>query len=127
MPTVSIYALFASCAINAIEKREVVTCDITGAFLQSDWPSNKPTYLKFDGIMVKMLLEIDHTLKEHVITKGWYRLMYSRLDKEVYGMLLGAILFYKNLATQLHKWDFVMNTYDACTWSNMINGKKLTI
>lgn len=36
LPTVLIYALFASCTINAIEKREVVTCDIPGAFLQSD-------------------------------------------------------------------------------------------
>ena len=32
-PTVLIYAIFASCAINAIENREVVTCDIPGAFL----------------------------------------------------------------------------------------------
>ena len=92
LPTVSIYALFASCAINTIEKREVVTCDIPGAFLQSDWPSNKPTYLKFDGIMVDMLLKIDPSLTEHVIRKGGYRLMHSRLDKAVYRTLLGAIL-----------------------------------
>ena len=32
-PTFLIYALFASCAINAIEKREVLTCDIPSAFL----------------------------------------------------------------------------------------------
>ena len=52
--TVSICVLFESCAINAIEGREVVTCDIPGALLQSDWPKDKPTYLKFDGIMVDM-------------------------------------------------------------------------
>ena len=32
-PTVSIYVLFPSCAINATEGREVITCDIPGAFL----------------------------------------------------------------------------------------------
>lgn len=44
-PTVSIYALFSSCAINPIKKIQVMKCDIPGAFLQPDWPSNKPIYL----------------------------------------------------------------------------------
>ena len=58
-PTVSIYALIAMCAINSIENKHVVTCDIPGAFLQAKWPKDKPTYLRFDGIMVDMLCEID--------------------------------------------------------------------
>ena len=33
--TVLIYALMAVCAINSIENRHVVTCDIPGAFLQA--------------------------------------------------------------------------------------------
>jgi hypothetical protein len=33
-PTVSIYALMASCLMDAIDERKVVTCDIPGAFLQ---------------------------------------------------------------------------------------------
>ena len=96
LPTISVYALFASCAINALEKREVVTCDIPGAFLQSDWSSNKPTSLKFDGIMVDMLLEIYPSLMEHIIRKGPYRLMCGRLDKAVYVTMLGIILFYES-------------------------------
>ena len=65
--------------------------------------------------MVEMLLEIDPTLKERIITKGKYRLMYIRLDKAVYGTLLGAISVYEKLARQLYEWDFIMNPYDACT------------
>lgn len=102
-------------------------CNILGAFLQSDWPKDKPTYLKFNGFMEDMLLEIDPTLKEYVITRGQYKLMYGKLDKAVYRTLLGAILFYEKLATQLHEWDFIMNPYDACTWNKMVNGKQLTI
>lgn len=60
-------------------------------------------YLKFDGIMVDTFLEIDPTLKEHIITRGWYKLMYGKLDKAVYGTLLGDIMFYEKLATQLQK------------------------
>ena len=41
-PTISIYALMVCCAIRSIENRHVVICDIPGAFLQSDWPVDKP-------------------------------------------------------------------------------------
>ena len=37
--------------------------------------------------MVDMLLEIDHSLKEHLITRGQYKLMYGKLDKAVYGYM----------------------------------------
>ena len=98
------YELFASCRIIATEKIEMVTCDIPSAFLKSDWPSNKSMYLKFDRIMVEMLLEIDLTSTEHIRNRGRYRLMYSSLDNSVYETLMGAILFYEKLVTQLHKW-----------------------
>jgi hypothetical protein len=39
-PTVSIYALMASCLMDAIDDRKVVTFDIPGAFLQADWPAD---------------------------------------------------------------------------------------
>ena len=121
------YLLFDFCEINAIEKIQVVACNILGSFLQLDCLKDKPMYLKFDGIMVDMLLEIDPTLKEHMISRGWYKMMYGKLNKIVYGTLLGTILFYEKLATQLHKWDFIMNKYDSCTWNKMVNGKQLTI
>jgi hypothetical protein len=35
-PTVSIYALMASCLMDAIDDRKVVTYDIPGAFLHAD-------------------------------------------------------------------------------------------
>ena len=99
-PTVSIYALMAMCAINSIENRHVVTCDIAGTFLQAKWPEDKPTYLRFDGIMVDMLCEIDSSLKKHVVySKNGQKYMYGKLNKAMYGTLLGAILFYEKLAT----------------------------
>ena len=64
-PTVSIYALMYP--INSIKNRHVVTCNIPGAFLQVKWPKDKPTYLRFDGIMVNMLCDIDGSLKKRVV------------------------------------------------------------
>ena len=114
----------AMCAINSIENRHVVTCDIPGAFLQAKWPKDKPTYLRFDGIMVDMLCEIDSSLKKRVVyNKNGQKYMYGKLNKAVYGTLLGAILFYEKLATQLHNWDYIMNPYDSCTFNKMVDGK----
>ena len=69
----------ACCGITAIEQRMVVTCNIPGAFLQSDWSKDKPTYIKFEGKMVNTLYDIDPTLKEFII---------KTIKKTVYGTLL---------------------------------------
>ena len=51
----------------------------------------------------------------------------QKLDKAVYGTLLGAILFYEKLAVQLHDWGYVMNPYNACMFNKMVNGKQITV
>ena len=53
--------------------------------------------------------------------------MFGKLDKAVYGILLGTILFYEKLAVQLHEWGYVMNPYNACTFNKMVNGKQITV
>ena len=77
------------CAINAIEGRKVITCDIPGAFLQSDWPKDEhPTYLWFDGPMVDMICEIDDKYKEYVHTnKKGNRVLVGEMNKAVYGKM----------------------------------------
>ena len=117
-PTVSIYALMACCGISAIERRKVITCNIPGAFLQSEWPKDKPTYIKFEGKMVDALCDIDPSLKEYIIkTRNNRKLMYGELNKAVYGTLLGAILFYEKLAGKLVEWGYEINPYDPCTFN----------
>ena len=78
--------------------------------------------------MVDMLCEIDSSLKKRVVyTKNGQKYMYGKLNKAVYGTLLGTILFYEKLATQLHDWDYIMNPYDACTFNKMVDGKQITV
>ena len=48
-PTVSTYALFITCTMDAMEGRQVLTCDILGYFLQADWPEDNDCYLKFEN------------------------------------------------------------------------------
>ena len=66
-PTVRTHALFLGCVVDAIEERHVLTVDIPGAFLQACWPEDMPDcYLKFDGIMVDMLCQIDPSFKKYI-------------------------------------------------------------
>ena len=103
-PTVSIYDIMTCFTINSINDRHVVTCNIPGAFLQVNWLADKPTYLRFDGIMVNMLCKIDSGLKDKIInTKNSQKFMFGKLNKDVYGTLLGAILFQEKLAMQFYE------------------------
>ena len=105
LPTVSTYALFIFCTMDAIEGRKVVTCNIPGAFIQADWLEDTNYFLKFEGLMVKMICEINQSYEKYVLTiktTGKKRL-YGKLTKAVYGTLLGAILFYQKLSGQLYE------------------------
>ena len=69
--TVSTYALFISCAMDnmdTMEGRKVVTCNIQGAFLQVNWPEDTNCYLKFEGMMIKMICKNDPSYKKDVLT-----------------------------------------------------------
>ena len=57
-PTVSTNALILVCSIVAIQRRKVAVRDITGAFLQSDYPSDREDYLRLGCLMVDILVQI---------------------------------------------------------------------
>ena len=128
-PTVSTYALFISCAMGAMEGRQVVTCDITGTFLQADWPRDNDCYLKFEGLMVDMICDINPCYRIFILTnkKTSKKKLYGKLTKAIYGTLLGAILIYQKLSGQLYKWGYKYNSYDPCTFNKMIKNKLSTI
>ena len=84
-PTVTTYALFISSAMEAMEGWQVLTCDIPGAFLQADWPEDNDCYLKFEGLMVKMICEIDPNCLKYVLIN-------KRTDKQkLYGKYQGSV------------------------------------
>ena len=78
--------------------------------------------------MANILCDIDPKLEYFIIkTRDKQKLMYGQLNKEGYGILLDAILFYKKLAGKLVDWRYNINPCDPCALNKMINGKKITI
>jgi transcription elongation factor Elf1 len=61
LPTVKNKALFLSCIIKAVEQRNVLVCNMPGAFMQAD--INKLVHVKLDGAILAVLLRIDPTFK----------------------------------------------------------------
>jgi hypothetical protein len=114
--------------MDAVEGRKVATCDIPGAFLQADWPTDRDCYLKFEGAMVSMICDIDPKYRENTVysNKG-QKFIYAKLTKTVYCTLLGAILFYEKLTKQLEECGYKPNYYDRCTFNKMVDGNQITI
>mmetsp|Transcript_47230 Transcript_47230/g.51019 ORF Transcript_47230/g.51019 Transcript_47230/m.51019 type:complete len:114 (-) Transcript_47230:115-456(-) len=82
--------LMGSFLMDAMDDRKVITVDIPGAFLQSEWPQDEhPGYIMFEGIMVDMICEIDPSYHDMIIwSKDRKRkFLYGRLIKAVYGTL----------------------------------------
>jgi hypothetical protein len=56
-PTV---ALILSCVIDAVEGRGVATCNIPGAFMQSDMKGK--VVMKLEGVLAEIIVKIDPTV-----------------------------------------------------------------
>jgi hypothetical protein len=115
-----------SSVINAIECRNVATCDIPGAFMQSTMKGK--VVMKLEGIMAEVILKIDpKKYKQFVTQENGKDTIYVILTKAFYGTLQAALLFWQNLSSQLQEWGFEINPYDFCVANKVIAGKQCTI
>ena len=55
-PTMNVEALFITCIIDALEGREVMTCDIPGAFMQSEMV--ELVHMKLEGEIALLLIRL---------------------------------------------------------------------
>jgi hypothetical protein len=125
-PTVAIEAVMLSCVMDAMERRDVATVDIPGAFMQADMEDI--VHMKLEGKMAELLVRIDPQLyRKHVQVDRGRQVLYVVLKKALYGTLKAALLFWKRLSSQLSKWGFTSNPYDSCVMNKTINGKQCTI
>ena len=107
-PTVSLNALMATCIMDAMEARKVTTIDIPGAFLQALWPKGNDCYVKFEGMMVKIICKIDKKYKKCVIKSKYSNreFLYGKLNRALYSTILGAKLFFDKLLSELVRLGF---------------------
>jgi hypothetical protein len=125
-PTVATEALLLTCVIDAVEKCNVATCDIPGAFMQSDMKGK--VVMKLEGVMAEVILKIDpKQYTKFVAKENGKDIIYVILKKALYSTVQAALLFWENLSTELKKWGFEINPFDFCVANKTINGKQCTI
>ena len=66
--------------------------------------------------------------RKHIIfDKRGKPVLYVKMLKALYGLLRSALLFYRKLAKDLHKYGLKMNPYNPCVVNGMKSGKQLTV
>ena len=98
-PTISVEALFLTCLIDAIEGRSVATCDVPGAFMQVD--IDEQIHVCLDGELAELLMKVDPTYKQFIAYECNKPVIYTELDKALYGVLQAALLFWQKLRSFL--------------------------
>jgi hypothetical protein len=121
--------LILTCVIDAYEKRDVATLDLSGAFLQTRMPDNEEdVHVVLDGRMAELLAKISpSTYQKYVQHNRGGPLIYCNLNVALYGTLKAALLFWKKLSESLRMQGFTINPYDWCIANKMVNGKQCTI
>eukprot|EP00980_Cylindrotheca_fusiformis_P025578 scaffold14118_cov91-Cylindrotheca_fusiformis.AAC.1 len=101
--------------------------DIPGAFMHAD--IDELIHVKLVGDIAELLLRVDPSYQKYVTYEKGKKVIYTELDKALYGTLQAALLFWENLVNFLvNKHGFALNPYDRCVANNKdINGKQCTI
>jgi hypothetical protein len=130
-PTVSTEATMITGVIEAMEGRDVATCDIPNAFVQTDLDEydkdGNRTIMRIRGPLVEILCEMDPQYQQYVHYDKNGPVLYVHLIKALYGMLVSAMLFYQKLRQDLIDYGFETNPYDPCVANKMIRKKQLTV
>ena len=84
--------------------------------------------VKMVGELADLLIRVDPSYEQFVTYEGKQRVIYTELDKALYGTLQGALLFWKKLSSYLiDTMGFRPNPYDACVVNREIDGHQCTI
>jgi hypothetical protein len=112
--------------MDALENRDVATIDIPSAFMQAF--IDELVHIKFDDQIIDLLCEVDPSLKQYISYENGKRVLYTKLNKALYGTVQASRLFWERLSAFLiDKNGFKCNPYDFCVVNKMVNGKQMTV
>lgn len=131
-PTASLESIILTCGIAGKEKRDVMSADVPNAFIQALMPipeeGEDRVIMKITGVLVDLLIEIDsNTYGPYVVYEKGRKVLYVRVLRAIYGMLIAALLWYKTFRKDLEEQGFKFNPYDPCVANRTVGGKQHTI
>jgi hypothetical protein len=128
-PTAASEAIITTGVIDAKQKRDVMTLDIPNAFVQTSIPQKgDKIIMKIRGQLADILLEIcPGVYDKYVLKEGKQKVLYVRMLKALYGMLISSVLHCKKFRKDIETIGFEVNPYDICVANRMIKGKQQTV
>jgi Reverse transcriptase (RNA-dependent DNA polymerase) len=121
-PTASLQSVYMIASIAAHEGRNVVTADITGAYLNADM--KKSVYMRLEPKLAETLAALEPSYQEYINTDGT---LVVKLLKALYGCVESARLWYDNISTLLKSIGFVQNLRDRCVFNMVVREAQVTV
>ncbi len=107
LPTVVLESVFVTLAIDACEKRELVTIDIPRAFLHAENEDN--VIMRINGTLAELMAKTDPKLyQKYLSDEKEKKVLYLCLRTAVYGMMKSTLLFYRKLVSELNMMGFTI-------------------
>jgi hypothetical protein len=129
-PTVATESVLLTSLIDAQENCDVAIVDIPNAFIQTVMEDNEDkAVMRIRGHMVDVLVKVvPKVYGPYVSTdkQGRKQLLVECLNA-IYGTMVASLLYYCKFTRSLKNQGYVMNPYNPCVWSKMIEKKQITI
>ena len=121
-PTAALESVLLTAIIDAKEGRDVAVIDIPNAFIQTRLENDEDKAVmrlrgKLAELMVKVAPEIYS--KYVIINSKGETMLYFRLLNVLYGIIKGALLYYKRFVKNLQSIGFKLNPYDPVSYTHL--------
>jgi len=128
-PTVSHEATIITGVIEAKQQRNIMTSDISNAFVQIDIDqSGEKIIIIKRGELVDILLEVSPDIhSKHFVNENGQNVLHIQMMKALYGMMVSSLLYYKKFLKDIESVGLEVNPYDMCVANRIINGRQNTI
>lgn len=130
-PTVITESVTITATIDAKQGRDVMTCDVPNAFVQTEIEKEdigKRIIMKIRGPLVDILVELAPEIYEdYVINENGRKTLYVLMLKALYGMMVSSLLYYKKFRKDMESIGFIINPYDPCVANRIVRKKQQTV
>jgi hypothetical protein len=131
-PTASLESIFLTSIIAVKEERDIVMADIPNAFIQTLMPEleegQERVIMKFKGAVLEILVELAPDLYgPYVVLEDGKRVLYLQVLRALYGMLVAALLWYRQFREDLESVSFKFDVYDPCVANRKVQKKHQTV
>ena len=123
-PTVNLMSLLMVMGIAAMERREVRTYDIKGAYLEAKMPEDSEVDIIVDAISSKVICSIRPEYSKFLRKDNT---LCMNLKRALYGTLQAGKLWYDEITSFLKGQDFVVNPLDNCVWNKGSGSDQISV